>query len=153
MPSSSRSPRTSRRLPGAVPRRCSPRGVSLRPVALIVAVLCLSAGLARATEEEHLTRDEAIVRALPGVVRLEAARFSFLLSIPTIAGAAILTIADLMSEPEPARWLDLSIGAGLAALSAYLCISAFISLVERTGMLPYVIYRLLLGAGLFYLAT
>ena len=90
---------------------------------------------------------------LLGLSRTSAARFSFLLSIPTIAGAAILTIADLMSEPEPARWLDLSIGAGLAALSAYLCISAFISLVERTGMLPYVIYRLLLGAGLFYLAT
>ena len=90
---------------------------------------------------------------LLGLSRTKAARFSFLLSIPTIAGAAILTIADLVSEPEPARWLDLSIGAGLAALSAYFCISAFISLVERTGMLPYVIYRLLLGAGLFYLAT
>ena len=90
---------------------------------------------------------------LLGLSRTTAARFSFLLSIPTIAGAAILTIADLASEPEPARWLDLCIGAGLAGLSAYLCISAFISLVERTGMLPYVIYRLLLGAGLFYLAS
>ena len=65
----------------------------------------------------------------------------------------LLTAADLLSEPEPARWLDLCIGAGLAGISAYLCISAFISLVERTGMLPYVIYRLLLGAGLFYLAS
>ena len=90
---------------------------------------------------------------LLGLSRTSAARFSFLLSIPTIAGAAILTTADLISEPEPARWLDLCIGAGLAGLSAYLCISAFISLVERTGMLPYVIYRLLLGAGLFYLAA
>lgn len=90
---------------------------------------------------------------LLGLSRTSAARFSFLLSIPTIAGAAILTTADLISEPEPARWLDLCIGAGLAGISAYLCVSAFISLVERTGMLPYVIYRLLLGAGLFYLAS
>lgn len=90
---------------------------------------------------------------LLGLSRTSAARFSFLLSIPTIAGAAILTSADLISEPEPARWLDLGLGAGLAGLSAYFCISAFISLVEKTGMLPYVIYRLLLGAGLFYLAT
>ena len=89
---------------------------------------------------------------LLGLSRTSAARFSFLLSIPTIAGAAILTTADLISEPEPARWLDLCIGAGLSGLSAYLCISAFISLVERTGMLPYVIYRLLLGAGLLFLA-
>ena len=90
---------------------------------------------------------------LLGLSRTSAARFSFLLSIPTIAGAALLTTVDLINEPEPARWLDLCISAGLAGLSAYFCISAFISLVERTGMLPYVIYRLLLGAGLFYLAT
>ncbi len=90
---------------------------------------------------------------LLGLSRTSAARFSFLLSIPTIAGAAILTTADLLSEPEPARWVDLCIGAGLAGLSAYLCISAFISLVERTGMLPYVIYRLLLGAGLLLLVS
>ncbi len=88
-----------------------------------------------------------------GLSRTSAARFSFLLSIPTITGAAILTTADLISEPEPARWLDLCIGAGLSALSAYFCISAFISLVERTGMTPYVIYRLLLGAALLYLTT
>lgn len=88
---------------------------------------------------------------LLGLSRTRAARFSFLLSIPTIAGAAILTTADLVSAPEPARWLDLCIGAGLSGVSAYLCISAFISLVERTGMLPYVIYRLLLGMGLLLL--
>ena len=90
---------------------------------------------------------------LLGLSRTRAARFSFLLSIPTITGAALLTILDLLATPEPARWLDLISGAALAGLSAYLCISAFIALVERTGMLPYVIYRLLLGAGLFWCAS
>jgi len=90
---------------------------------------------------------------LLGLSRTTAARFSFLLSIPTIAGAALLTTVDLIGAPEPTRWLDLCIGTVLSAISAYLCISAFIALVERTGMLPYVIYRLLLGAGLFYLTT
>ncbi len=88
---------------------------------------------------------------LLGLSRTRAARFSFLLSIPTIAGAALLTTLDLLATPEPARWLDLISGAALAGISAYLCISAFIALVERTGMLPYVIYRLLLGAGLLLL--
>lgn len=85
-----------------------------------------------------------------GLSRSAAARFSFLLSIPTIGGAAMLMGVDLAASPEPARWVDLLIGAGLAGLAAYLCISAFIALVERTGMLPYVIYRLFLGAALFY---
>jgi undecaprenyl-diphosphatase len=88
-----------------------------------------------------------------GLSRTTAARFSFLLSIPTIAGAALLTGIDLATAPEPARWLDLFLGAALAGVSAYLCISAFIALVERTGMLPYVIYRLLLGAALFWVAA
>lgn len=90
---------------------------------------------------------------LLGLSRTSAARFSFLLSIPTIAGAALLTSLDLLQAPEPARWLDLALGAGLAGISAYLCISAFIALVERTGMLPYVIYRLLLGVGLLFIAA
>lgn len=90
---------------------------------------------------------------LLGLSRTSAARFSFLLSIPTIAGAALLTTVDLLAAPESARWLDLFLSAALSGISAYLCISAFIALVERTGMLPYVIYRLLLGCGLFVLAA
>lgn len=88
-----------------------------------------------------------------GLSRHSAARFSFLLSIPTIAGAALLMIVELIAAPTRAQWADLAIGAGLAGLSAYLCISAFIALVERTGMMPYVIYRIALGVALFFLAA
>ena len=38
----------------------------------------------------------------------------------------------------------------MAAVSAWLCIHFFLKLVERTGMLPFVIYRLLLGVFLFW---
>ena len=79
--------------------------------------------------------------------RTEAARFSFLLSIPTIAGAQLLLTLDLL-EVGVERWSELMAGAALAGLSAYACIHFFVSLVERTGMLPYVIYRLLLGGFL-----
>ena len=43
------------------------------------------------------------------------------------------------------------IGTGLSALTAYLCIHSFMRFVERVGMLPFVIYRVLLGAVLIYL--
>lgn len=89
---------------------------------------------------------------LLGLSRTTAARFSFLLSIPTIAGAALLTGFDLAMAPEPVRWTDLLIGASLAGGSAFLCISAFIALVERTGMLPYVAYRLMLGLALLWIS-
>ena len=91
---------------------------------------------------------------LAGLSRTSAARFSFLLSIPTITGAQLLLTLDLLETDDQQRWFDLISGAVLAGLSAYLCIHFFIALVERTGMLPYVIYRLILGGllvGLYIL--
>jgi undecaprenyl-diphosphatase len=82
-----------------------------------------------------------------GLSRVTAARFSFLLAIPTIAGAQLLLILDLAGEGAQ-RWSELTTGAALSGLSAYFCIHYFIALVERTGMLPYVIYRMILGVGL-----
>lgn len=84
---------------------------------------------------------------LLGLNRTTAARFSFLLSIPTIAGAQLLLSVDLLEEGFE-RWPELLTGAFIAGLSAYACIHYFIALVNRTGMLPYVLYRLLLGTVL-----
>lgn len=91
---------------------------------------------------------------LVGLSRTSAAKFSFLLAIPTIAGAQLLLSIDLIEASAEQQWRDLISGAVLSGLAAYLCIHFFIELVERTGMLPYVIYRLVLGTallGVFYL--
>lgn len=88
---------------------------------------------------------------LLGLSRTRAARFSFLLSIPTIGGAGLLAVADLLSAGGGVDWGVLLSGAALSGIAAYACISAFIALVERTGMLPYVIYRLIMGAVLLAL--
>lgn len=83
-----------------------------------------------------------------GLTREAAARFSFLLSIPTIMASGILVTKDLLESPDPVAWSPLLVGAALSAVSAYLCIHLFIRLLARTGMLPYVIYRLVLGVVL-----
>lgn len=85
---------------------------------------------------------------LLGLSRTGAARFSFLLSIPAISGAAVLATLDLLEADDSTRWTELALGTGLAAICAYACIHYFIALVERTGMMPYVIYRLVLGSVL-----
>ena len=82
---------------------------------------------------------------LMGLSRVAGARFSFLLAIPTIAGAQLLLMLDLADDDAARRWGELLAGAALSGITAFVCIHAFIALVERTGMLPYVIYRLLLG--------
>ncbi len=80
-----------------------------------------------------------------GLNRRAAARFSFLLSIPIIAGAALLKTLELMETAATAPWGTLLLGVVVAGVSAYLCIAAFLTLVERIGMLPFVVYRVLLG--------
>lgn len=85
---------------------------------------------------------------LLGMNRAAASRIAFLLAIPAIAAAALLAAWRLPAAPGPALPLDLAAGTALAAISAYLCVRYFIALVERTGLLPYVIYRLLLGLAL-----
>jgi len=83
-----------------------------------------------------------------GLTRSQAAHFSFLLAIPTIAGAGLLTTLDLMTTRAAVQWLDLAVGGILAFVSAYTCIHVFVRLVERIGMFPFVVYRLVLGAVL-----
>ena len=82
-----------------------------------------------------------------GFARTAALRFSFLLAIPTIAGAALFTALEA-GAGAALPWLDLALGFAVAAACAFLCIGAFIRFVERIGMAPFAIYRVLLGAVL-----
>lgn len=84
-----------------------------------------------------------------GLGRTQSARFSFLLAIPTILGAQLLMMLDLSLEEILADSTAMLSAAMLAGLSAYACIHFFIALVERTGMRPYVYYRIALGLTLF----
>jgi len=86
-----------------------------------------------------------------GLDRVGAARFSFLLSIPVIVLAGGLETLKLIRTSEAVEWGDLILGAVISALSAYLCIRLFIALLQRIGMAPFAIYRLLLGAVLLVL--
>lgn len=81
-----------------------------------------------------------------GLTRRAASRFSFLLSIPTILMSGGLVTLDLISSDLAVDWTSLSIGALLSFITAYLCIHYFLQFIERIGMLPFVLYRLLLGA-------
>lgn len=83
-----------------------------------------------------------------GLTRKAAARFSFLLSIPVIVLAGGLETLELARTPGQAHWDVLVLGAFISAVSAYLCIHLFLKLLERIGMWPFVLYRLVLGAWL-----
>jgi len=85
-----------------------------------------------------------------GMQREASARFSFLLSIPIITLAGLYEGYSLLELHPSAHtlWRDMFIGASLSGVSAFLCIYFFLQFIQRIGMLPFVIYRLLLGIGL-----
>jgi undecaprenyl-diphosphatase len=86
-----------------------------------------------------------------GLTRSASARFSFLLSIPVILMAGGYESVKLLQQPGPVAWNEILLGTAVAAVSAYLCIELFLRLIERVGMLPFVVYRLLLGVYLLLL--
>jgi len=85
-----------------------------------------------------------------GLSRDNAARFSFLLSIPAIAMAGSYLTLKLVLSTEAVDWFAMGLGSLLAFISAYACIHYFLILLEKLGMMPFVIYRLILGVGLLW---
>ncbi|MDM8546259.1 undecaprenyl-diphosphate phosphatase [Candidatus Venteria ishoeyi] len=85
---------------------------------------------------------------LLGLNRTAAARFSFLLSIPVILLAGGYDILKLLLQEASVDWFALLLAAVISGLMAYACIYTFIKLLDKIGMQPFVIYRLLLGFGL-----
>jgi undecaprenyl-diphosphatase len=81
--------------------------------------------------------------------RQDAARFSFLLSIPVITSAGLLKTWQLISERGAFDPLLMLLGAVVSGITAYTCIALFLRLLDRVGMMPFVYYRVVL-AGLLY---
>ncbi|TNF38554.1 MAG: undecaprenyl-diphosphate phosphatase [Gammaproteobacteria bacterium] len=84
-----------------------------------------------------------------GLSRQAAARFSFLLSIPVILLAGGLETKEYLDHASLGDMQPLMLGVLLSGISAYLCIHYFLKLLERIGMLPFVIYRIVLAVFLY----
>ena len=74
-----------------------------------------------------------------------ATRFSFLLSIPVILGASIVMLASAPEDNAPSAGGVVLPALLVSALVAYATISLFMEWVAKVGLMPFVIYRLILG--------
>lgn len=86
-----------------------------------------------------------------GFERAEAARFSLLLAIPAIAGAGLLVGKDLYEGGNLSLGFDVLIAIALAFVTALVAIVLMMRWLQHASFLPFVVYRLLLGAGLLAL--
>lgn len=84
-----------------------------------------------------------------GFSRIEAARFSMLMSIPIIGVGGLFALYKLQGEGAGlASLTDGLIVAGLSFVTAYASIAIFMKLVEKIGMFPFMLYRVVVGCGL-----
>lgn len=84
-----------------------------------------------------------------GLTRVEAARFSMLMSLPIIGVGGAYAMLKLTTEPSGSA--SVSQGIFVAILSfivAYLTIAFFMKFVSRIGMFPFMVYRVAAGLGL-----
>ena len=82
---------------------------------------------------------------LIGLNLKEASRFAFLLSIPTILGALIFLLIDSYNSFEAINLSSLFIGFSISAIFAFFTIKFFLAFIDKIGMYPFVLYRLVLG--------
>jgi len=85
-----------------------------------------------------------------GYKREDAARFSFLLSTPVIAGAAVLKLRHLSLNSNEAA-AGFVLGTLCSAIVGYLAIRFLIRYLERHSMNIFVWYRLVLAAAVVLL--
>lgn len=83
-----------------------------------------------------------------GVQATEAARFSFLLGIPAVAGAGLWALLQASRHGE-VPWAGLGVVLSTAALTGLVAVHLFLSLLRRGWLWPFALYCLLLGAFLF----
>ncbi len=82
-----------------------------------------------------------------GFNRETSARFSFLLSLPIVFGAAVLKVGHLLKSGIPAgEMTPLLVGVASSAVFGYLSIVFLLKLVQRYSLYPFVWYRLAAGA-------
>ena len=65
-----------------------------------------------------------------------------------VALAGLLKALEAWSSQAPADWGALIVATLISFVCAYTTIHFFLKLVERIGLFPFVIYRLLLGVVL-----
>lgn len=88
-----------------------------------------------------------------GYDRESAARLSFLLALPLVAGAAVFEAVRLRNAALPARFgVIVASGAISAAVTALTAVWGLIGVVRRRSFAPFVAYRVGVGAAVLAIA-
>jgi undecaprenyl-diphosphatase len=85
---------------------------------------------------------------LRGFERAEAARFSFLLSVPTMLGAGVIALIDLFNSTNPAEQVMPLVGGFLAAgITGFIAIHWLLRFLKQRRLYVFSIYCVVIAFG------
>ncbi len=87
-----------------------------------------------------------------GYDREDAARIAMLMSIPTIIASGAFLAGETMMNADTALLRDGAIAAAIAFIAALLALVLMMRLLRSVSFTPYVIYRVILGLILLFIA-
>jgi undecaprenyl-diphosphatase len=115
----------------------------------VVVIGCAQAlALVPGTSRSGVTISAGLFRNLS---RAAAARFSFLLAVPVMTAAGLAELVGYAGGDVAVDTRAVVLGLVISALTGFACIHFFLKWLTRYGVLPYVLYRLVLGSVLLFL--
>jgi undecaprenyl-diphosphatase len=87
-----------------------------------------------------------------GFERADGARIAMLMSIPTIIASGMLLGVDVARAADWQVMRDGAVAAAMAFVAAYLALAFMMRLLRSVSFTPYVIYRVILGSVLLWIA-
>ena len=83
---------------------------------------------------------------MTGMDRAFAVKFSFIVSIPAILGAAVLDLPDMFKESiSIAQWANYAVGTAVSAVVGYICIKTMLKVVRKKKFKGFSLYCALMG--------
>jgi undecaprenyl-diphosphatase len=114
----------------------------LRPGHAIIIGLCQCLAFLPGASRSGIT---IVAARLLSFERADAARFSFLLSLPSVGAATIWQALRLSEQGALGSLRDAAVAAGATAVMAFLALAVLMAWLRRRSFTPFVVYRLIVG--------
>ena len=120
---------------------------SISPIQSLIIGLAQCFALIPGTSRSGITISAALAL---GIDTKTASKFSFLLAIPTIGAIACYQLLGVDFESFVSEFENNLLGMVVSFIIAYLTIDFFIKFIDRIGFMPFIIYRIVLGALILF---
>ena len=91
------------------------------------------------------------VGLLLGYTREAAARYSFLLAIPAVLASGLYEFASSYKDLQAGDLVATAVATGISFVVGLLVIKLLLNYLNKGSFTPFVLWRILVGAGIFCL--